>query len=44
MLLAACSTPGNIPPSKHISQSGLLKVHPGLLSAPATEAPADKPR
>lgn len=30
-ILAACSTKGTIPPSKHISQSGPLKVHPGLL-------------
>ena len=33
-LLAACSTKGDIPPSKHISQSGSLKVHPGLLGQP----------
>lgn len=33
-LLAACSTKGEIPPSKHISQSGPLKVHPGLLGQP----------
>src|SRR5574343_1419537 len=33
-LLAACATQGNLPPSKHISQSGALKVHPGLLGAP----------
>ena len=31
VILAACSTKGTIPPSKHISQSGPLKVHPGLL-------------
>lgn len=30
-ILAACSTKGTIPPSKHISQNGPLKVHPGLL-------------
>lgn len=49
-LLAACSTKGDIPPSKHISQSGPLRVHPGLLGKPvpaelqaesgATAAPA----
>lgn len=33
-LLAACSTKGDIPPSKHISQSGALRVHPGLLGQP----------
>ncbi len=33
-LLAACSTKGDIPPSKHISQSGPLRVHPGLLGQP----------
>lgn len=33
-LLAACSTKGDVPPSKHISQSGPLRVHPGLLGQP----------
>ena len=33
-LLAACSTKGDIPPSKHIAQSGALRVHPGLLGKP----------
>lgn len=33
-LLAACSTKGTIPPSTHISQSGPLRVHPGLLGQP----------
>jgi peptidoglycan-associated lipoprotein len=33
-LLAACASKGEIPPSKHISQSGALKVHPGLLGQP----------
>ncbi|MBS1131465.1 MAG: OmpA/MotB [Proteobacteria bacterium] len=33
-LLAACASKGDIPPSKHISQSGPLKVHPGLLGQP----------
>lgn len=32
--LGACSTRGEIPPSKHVSQSGALKVHPGLLGQP----------
>jgi len=36
--LAGCSTKGTIPPSKHISQSGPLKVHPGLLGQ---EVPAE---
>ena len=39
-LLAACATKGDVPPGKHISQSGQLKVHPGLLSPPVTPAPA----
>ena len=34
-LLAACSTKGDIPPSKHIAQGGALRVHPGLLGKPA---------
>ncbi|WP_371323438.1 OmpA family protein [Dechloromonas sp. ZY10] len=33
-LLAACAIKGDIPPSKHISQKGALKVHPGLLGQP----------
>lgn len=33
-LLAACSTKSTIPPSTHISQSGPLRVHPGLLGQP----------
>lgn len=33
VILAACSTQGTQLPSKHISQSGPLKVHPGLLGA-----------
>lgn len=33
-LLAACSTRGDIPPSKHIAQNGPLRVHPGLLGQP----------
>ncbi|WP_434515093.1 OmpA family protein [Dechloromonas sp. ARDL1] len=33
-LLAACSAKGTIPPSTHISQSGQLRVHPGLLGQP----------
>lgn len=33
-LLAACAIKGDIPPSKHISQKGTLKVHPGLLGLP----------
>lgn len=33
-LLAACATKGDTLPSKNISQSGPLKVHPGLLGQP----------
>lgn len=33
-LLAACTSTGNLPPSKHISQSGQLKIHPGLVGQP----------
>ncbi len=33
-LLAACATKSEIPLSKHIAQSGPLKVHPGLLGQP----------
>jgi peptidoglycan-associated lipoprotein len=33
-LLAACATTNEGPPNKHISQSGNLKVHPGLLGQP----------
>lgn len=38
-LLVACSTKGEIPPSKHISQSGPLKLHPGLLGQPMPAEP-----
>ena len=33
-LLSACAFKGEVPASKHISQSGPLKVHPGLLGKP----------
>lgn len=33
-LLSACASQDNLPPSKHISQSGALKVHPGLRGQP----------
>ena len=33
-LLAACASTRDIPPNKNISQSGPLKVHPGLLGQP----------
>lgn len=33
-LLGACASRDNLPPSKHISQSGSLKVHPGLRGQP----------
>lgn len=36
LLLAACASQDNLPPSKHISQSGPLKVHPGLRGQPAS--------
>jgi peptidoglycan-associated lipoprotein len=38
-VLAACVTKVEIPPSKHISQSGSLKVHPGLLGQPVPAEP-----
>lgn len=37
VLLAGCALKGDIPASKHISQSGQLKVHPGLLGEPAAK-------
>jgi hypothetical protein len=42
MLLSACSFSfkGEVPPSKHISQSGPLKVDPALLGQPAPAKPA----
>jgi len=33
-LLAACASSRDLPPSKHISQSGQLKIHPGLVGQP----------
>ncbi|UCV15655.1 OmpA family protein [Quatrionicoccus australiensis] len=33
-LLTACASTSDIPVSKHISQSGALRVHPGLLGQP----------
>lgn len=33
-LLMACASTRELPPSKHISQAGALKVHPGLLGQP----------
>lgn len=33
-LLAACASTNDASPSKHVSQSGALKVHPGLLGLP----------
>lgn len=38
-LLAACASNKDAPANKHISQSGALKVHPGLLGQPAQPAP-----
>ena len=43
-LLAACSTKGDIPPSKHIAQSGALRVHPGLLGKPVPAELQPEPR
>lgn len=43
-LLAACASNKDAPANKHISQSGALKVHPGLLGQPAQPAqPAPPP-
>lgn len=36
--LTGCSTQGNIPPSKHISQSGPLQIHPDLIAKPRPAA------
>ena len=33
-MVAACTTKGDIPPGTHIPQSGVLKIHPGLLGQP----------
>ncbi|QRM20831.1 OmpA family protein [Dechloromonas sp. TW-R-39-2] len=33
-LLAGCVSTKDVPPSKHISQTGALRVHPGLLGQP----------
>ena len=44
-LLAACASTRDIPPKKNISQSGSLKVHPGLLGQPVPaelQEPSDK--
>ena len=43
-LLAACSTKGDVPPSKHIAQSGALRVHPGLLGKPVPAELQPEPR
>lgn len=34
IFLVACASNRDIPPSKHIAQTGALKVHPGLLGQP----------
>ncbi|MFZ2266177.1 MAG: OmpA family protein [Azonexus sp.] len=34
LLLAACASTNNTVPVKHLSQTGTLKVHPGLLGQP----------
>lgn len=43
-LLTACASKGDIPPSKHISQSGALRVHPGLLGEPVPTELQSEPR
>lgn len=43
-LLAACASTQDIPPSKHISQDGSLKVHPGLLGQPVPAELQPEPR
>lgn len=42
-LLTACAFKGDVPPSKNISQSGPLRVHPGLLGQPVPAAPVATP-
>lgn len=42
-LIAACATKGNIPPSKHISQAGPLKIHPDLLTPADVKTPVPAP-
>lgn len=48
-LLAACASNKDAPANKHISQSGPLRVHPGLLgqpvpgeTQPAAKTPAEQ--
>lgn len=41
-LLAACASAPEQSPSKHVSQSGALKVHPGLLGMPVPDELQDK--
>jgi peptidoglycan-associated lipoprotein len=33
-VLVACTSVKDTPPGKHLSQSGALKVHPGLVGQP----------
>ncbi|KAB2928768.1 MAG: OmpA family protein [Dechloromonas sp.] len=42
-LLTACAAPKATAPSKHIDQSGALKVHPGLLGKPVPAELAPPP-
>ena len=42
-LLSACATTQEGPPNKHISQSGSLKVHPGLLGQPVPPELQEQP-
>jgi peptidoglycan-associated lipoprotein len=43
-LLPACQTSRDVAPNKEISQSGALKVHPGLIKdQPAKPAAAPEP-
>ncbi len=43
-LLAACVSTKDIPPSKHIPQTGSLRVHPGLLGQPVPPELQQEPR
>lgn len=39
-LLSACASKREAPPSKHIDQTGALKVHPDLVAPAAAPKPA----
>lgn len=44
ILLTACASNGNAPTGKPISQSGQLKVHPGLVGQPVPAELQETPR